>query len=139
MRPGDIGWEQLPPVHFDMRSPYEIVATDWNRRPRAMSLDTLERTYKSSGFVFSTPSFYVMGRPVRKYAPIEHILDDTYYFDHDTCDTWFIAIMAGDIKAAWRILPWELPWMAWVRDNDPLDELRFYETRRLMRLSGVAP
>lgn len=118
-------------------SPHDLVLADWQARPRDQSLRFYEELHMSMGFLFSTPDFFVMGRPVRKYAPIEHILDVQCRFERATCDTWFIFQMAGDMTKAWSIMPWELPWMCWVRDNDPTGELRFYETRRLMRLSGV--
>lgn len=118
-------------------SPYEIVLKDWLERPRDRLLDDYERIHKQRGFVFATPTFYVMGRPVRKFAPLEQILDVEHVFDASTCDTWFIFQLSGDMRAAWQILPWELPWMCWTRDNDPQQELMFFETRRLMRLTGL--
>lgn len=118
-------------------SPYTQTLRDWVRRPRDRSLEEYETIHKCNGFVFSTPAFYVMGRPVMKYAPVESILDVEHVFDFAQCDTWFVFVLTGQIEQAWKILPWELPWMCWVRDNDPQQELRFFETRRLMRLSGV--
>jgi len=118
-------------------SPYETVMLDWLQRPRDRPLDHYERIHKQRGFVFATPEFYIMGRPVRKYAPIEDILNVECDFAPSTCDTWFIFQLAGDMRAAWKIMPWELPWMCWTRDNDPQQELMFFETRRLMRLTGV--
>ena len=119
-------------------TPYAQTVADWQARPRPYSLRHYEDVHKRQGFLFSTPEFYVMGRPVRKYAPMEQILDVEHVFATGTCDCWYVFLMAGDTRKAWSILPYELPWMCWQRDNDPLDELRFYETRRLMRLSGVA-
>lgn len=118
-------------------TPYELTLADWRARPRDRSLRWYEEMHMARGFLFSTPAFYVMGRPVRKYAPIEQILDVGHMFDFEQCDTWFVFLMAGDIRQAWKVLPWELPFIAWVRDNDPLGELQFHETRRLMRLSGI--
>ena len=127
----------IPPVPRPSKSPYETVLADWLARPRDRLLDDYERIHKQHGFLFVTPDFYVMGRPVRKYAPLEQILDVNHRFEASTCDTWFIFQLAGDMTKAWRILPWELPWMCWTRDNDPQQELMFFETRRLMRLTGV--
>ena len=118
-------------------SPYEMLALDWLKRPRGMTLAWYEDAHKCNGFLFSTPDFYVMGRPVIRCAPLEQILDVTHRFDPELCDTWYVFQMAGDVRRAWSILPWELPFICWQRDNDPSDELRFYETARMMRLSGV--
>jgi hypothetical protein len=117
-------------------SPYERTLADWAKRPRDHSLAWYEEVHKRQGFVFSTPAFYIMGRPVMKYAPIPHILDVEHVFDFEQCDTWFIFVLTGETRQAWSIMPWELPFMCWSRDNDPTGELRFYETRRLMRLSA---
>ena len=121
------------PMRFT--SPYERTLYNWLMRPRDKPLAWYEDQHKSRGFVFATPDFYVMGRPVRKYAPLEQILDVTHRFDPATCDCWYVFLLTGDVRKAWSILPYELPWMCWVRDNDPHDDLRFYETARLMRLS----
>ncbi len=122
---------------LDARTPYEEVVADWLARPRERPLAWYEEQHKRRGFVFATPAFYVLCRPVRKYAPIEQILDVEHVFDFEQCDTWYVFLMAGDIKQALRMMPWELPWMAWSRDNDPTAELRFYETRRVMRFAGL--
>lgn len=120
-----------------MSNPYEQTLADWERRPRDWPLRHYEDLHKARGFVFATPEFYVMGRPVRKYAPLEQILDIEHNFAFPSCDTWYIFQMTGDVAKAWAVLPWSLPWVCFVRDNDPTSELRFYETHRLMRLSGV--
>lgn len=127
----------FPQSWVDSLSPYERTAYDWAAYPRSHSLQWYEDMHKAHGFVFATPAFYVMGRPVRKYAPLEQILDVEHVFDFDTCDTWYVFLMCGNLWKAWSVLPWELPFICWQRDNDPTEELRFYETRRVMRLSGV--
>lgn len=122
-------------------TPHELIVADWQARPRDRSLRWYEEIHLDCGFVFSTPDFFVMGRPVRKYAPLEQILDVTHHFDPATCDTWYVFQMAGDIRKVWSILPQELPWVCWHREGDlepdGTERLRFYETRRVMRLSGV--
>ena len=68
----------------------------------------------ADGFLFSTPSFFIMGRP------------------HERPNTWFIEGMAGDMSRAWSILPYELPFVSFQRfDNS----LRFIPIERLRRLS----
>lgn len=113
---------------------YERILEDYARRPRPHPLAWYEERYKREGFLYVTPAFYIMGRPVRKYAEIEQITDDACMFDFETCDTWYIAEAAGEIRQAWRVLPWELPWICFQRNRE--QDLQFYETRRLMRLSG---
>lgn len=117
-------------------SPFQITFQEWERRPRDKPLWWYEDRHKEQGFVFATPRFYVMGRPVRKYAPLEQIMDVEHVFEPKSCDTWFIFQLTGDMRECWSILPWEMAWMAFTRDNDPEQELKFYETRTLMRLTG---
>lgn len=118
-------------------SPYAQTAEDWAIRLREKPLRWYEEEHKLKGFVFCTPDFYIMGRPVKRDAPPEQILDVTHQFFPPACDCWYVFLMCGDVRKAWSILPYELPWLCWQRDNDPSDELRFYETRRMMRLSGA--
>ena len=71
----------------------------------------LERNYQE-GFVFSTPYFFIMGRPIM--------------------ESWINEAMAGDTDKAWSILPYELPFVSFQRfDNS----LRFIPSERLRRLS----
>lgn len=79
------------------------------------------------GFVFSTPAFFIMGRPVDKDAPHGLILDPSYQFKREECDCWHVYLAAGDLGRAWSILPWPLGWMSFERKN----ELRFVETERI--------
>lgn len=74
----------------------------------------LERNYRD-GFVFSTPSFFIMGRP------------------HDERpNTWFIEAMAGDCSKAWDILPYPMGWIAFYRFDK---ELHIVPAEALRRLS----
>ena len=76
----------------------------------------LESHYRH-GFVFSTPSYFVMGRPImgNPMAP---------------GGAWFISAMAGSASEAWSILPWPLPWIGFERfDNRP----RFHRMEHLRR------
>ena len=78
----------------------------------------LERNYQE-GFVFSTPYFFIMGRPIMVMG-------------RTIMESWFIEAMAGDTDKAWSILPYELPFVSFQRfDNS----LRFIPIERLRRLS----
>ena len=74
--------------------------------------EALERNYRD-GFVFSTPSFFIMGRP------------------HERPNTWFIEGMAGDCAKAWSILPWPMGWVAFHRFDSELHLHRMEDIRRL--------
>jgi hypothetical protein len=67
----------------------------------------------ADGFLFSTPSFFIMGRP------------------HERPNTWFIEGMAGDCSKAWSILPWPMGWIAFHRFDSELHIHRMEDIRRL--------
>jgi hypothetical protein len=83
------------------------------------------------GFVFSTPTYFIMGRPVPRSADPALIVNPTHTFPREECDTWMIYLLAGDPAPAWDIMPWPLAWFGFERRN----ELRFYPVDRIKRLS----
>ncbi len=82
------------------------------------------------GFVFSTPDFFVMGRPVVSVAPPIAITDPRVSFARSDC--WHVFLLAGDIRKAWGIVPYDLPMMSFERKN----ELRFYPMTVIRRASA---
>lgn len=86
------------------------------------------------GFVYATPDFFVMGRPVNRKAAPELIRDATHAFPREECDAWFIHAAAGNMPKMWSITPWPLGWIGWTRLHDPLSELQFTPTETLKRL-----
>lgn len=90
--------------------------------------------HAKSGFVYSTPDFFVMGRPVLRSAAPELIRDARHVFRREECDAWFIHAAAGNMPKMWAITPWPLGWIGWTRMRDSLDELTFIPTESLKRL-----
>lgn len=78
----------------------------------------LEANYRD-GFVFSTPTYFIMGRP---------ILDDPRALG----GAWFCEAASGDTSAMWTILPYPLPWIGWERFDS---RLRFHRTSEIRRLT----
>lgn len=119
-------------------SPYETLAADWAAKPRPRTLLEQEALHKIHGFVYCTPLFYAMGRPVKRDAPAAIIRDPEFDFTPAECDAWYVAEMAGDMRSMWAIMPWPLPFIGWCRATDPLQEVRFYPVETLKRLTGWA-
>ena len=121
-------------------SPYEQLLAEWRARPRAhgRTLEEQEALYKARGFVFATPEFYAMGRAVPKGQPDAQVLDPNVCWPRFQCDTWYIAEMCGSMGAMWPIMPWPLPWIAWCSAKDPLQEVRYYQTETLRRMTTGA-
>ena len=69
-----------------------------------------------NGFVFSTPDFFVMGRPVISSAEQSKIVG-LHLFPPGLCDCWHVYLQAGDMSRAWGMLPWELPLVSFERNN----------------------
>lgn len=90
--------------------------------------------HAKNGFVYSTPDFFVMGRPVVRSASEAVIRDATHAFPPAECDAWFVHAAAGNIPKMWATMPWPLEWIGWTRLRDPLDELTFVRTESLKRL-----
>lgn len=80
------------------------------------------------GYVFSTPSAFLMGRPIAKDAPHALQADPWYVFPFDECDCWMVWLAAGDVAEMIRLIPYPLPWLAWARRDGAL---RFYQTVRV--------
>lgn len=119
-------------------SPYRQLLNEWRARPRqhGLTLEEQEHEYKCTGFVFSTPWFYAMGRGVCSSAPQEEIKNPRAEFPLRDIDAWYVAEMAGDMRALWTIMPWRLPKVGWCLAKDPLQEVRFYPIEQIERLTG---
>src|SRR6185436_18250051 len=95
--------------------PFEQAKAVYSKEPCRRSFETDLALHFEFGFVFSTPRFFCMGRPVQRSAPHGLILDPSYTFKPEECDTWLVWLMAGDVSAAWSVLPWPLPWLCFER------------------------
>jgi len=82
------------------------------------------------GYVFSTPDYFIMGRPVKHDAPDSCIVDPLYQFPRCEWDAWHIYLYSGDITKCWDIEPFKFPWVTFERKN----VLRRYPMDRLKRL-----
>jgi hypothetical protein len=80
------------------------------------------------GFVFSTPTAFIMGRPVRHDANAAEIKDPTIQFTDP--DGWWVYLAAGEsIPLFFEHEPYALPWIGWERKNKP----RWYRREGVMK------
>lgn len=95
-------------------TPAELAASFYADGARGSFRDDLE-AHLLNGYVFSTPEFFVMGRPVERAAPEIFILDPWHVFRPADCDAWLIYLAAGDWRKAMAMLPYPLHWIGWER------------------------
>jgi hypothetical protein len=72
------------------------------------------------GFVLSTPTAFVMGRPIARVAPHALQADPWFQFPSESCDCWLVWLASGDLASIWRLVPYPLPWLAWARRDGAL-------------------
>jgi hypothetical protein len=69
------------------------------------------------GYVFSTPEYFAMGRPVRSSASPADMVNPWVNWPRETCDAWLVYLAAGDMQKALTCVPYPLPWIAFERGN----------------------
>ena len=103
--------------------------------PRTFEQDML--AHLSHGYLFSTPEYLLMARPVWSAAPQEAINDVYMLFPDQVVDAWYVYAfalrddlgLAGLVKKLLRHIPYYLPFTAWERSGHPLT---FFSTTKLM-------
>lgn len=112
-------------------TPYEQAKAVYDSEPCVRAFREDLTLHLLNGFVFSTPSYFIMGRAVPRAADPVLIVNPAHVFACEDCDTWMIYLLAGDPRPAWDIMPWPMAWFGFERKN----ELRFYPVDRMKRLS----
>ena len=102
------------------------------KSPRSFEHDLV--LHLEHGFVFSTPAYFVMGRPVKSSAPEYAILNPCVNWPRAECDCWHVYLCAGDIKRAFGVMPWPLPCVSYERDG----KLRFLTMEQVIRTTEMA-
>lgn len=112
-------------------SPYDRMAELYVRHPQERSFDFYLNWHLRYGYVFSTPTLFVMGRATIKDAPIE-----LHEITPDLPNCWYLHALAGDPCEAWRFLPYPLPWVGFERlDGTGQRVARYYPSSTLARFS----
>jgi len=114
-------------------SPYEQMAEKYRRHPQDAPFADYIAWHMAYGFVFATPEYFVMGRPVTR----SRFHPDSFDAPAADNDCWYVHAMAGNVSKVWDILPYPLGWVAFERSRGGKLELQIVELERLRRLCSV--
>lgn len=116
-------------------SPYERISAEYEARPREKPFAYYVAWHFINGFVFSTPEFFIMGRPINKGYCERNGVPLCPPETGQYADTWYLHAFAGDMQKAWSILPYPLPYIAWERMREARLELTVIAFDRIKSLS----
>jgi len=118
-----------------MRTPFDEVSELYEVYPQARTFEEDLCAHISSGYVISTPEFFVMGRGVDRWGGEETIADPWHRFPEGEVNAWFVYAFAGRLTgeagaAFRRAIPYELEWVGWARYGR---RVRFYRWEEFVR------
>lgn len=115
----------------DVLTPFEQAAAVYRREPCARTFTEDVEAHFMGGWVFSTPRFFVMARPV-KFAWGDDVVLNPFVLSSDP-DMWHVWIAAGDWREALKHAPFPLPWISIERRT----QLKRYAWHRFLRRSAI--
>ena len=111
-------------------TPVWMAAAVYEAEPCARSFREDLEAHLQNGYVFSTPTAFVMGRPVDSGADPAQIVDPWHGFNPAECDAWLVYLAAGNIADVLRQEPFQLTFFMWERKN----VLRRFHAKTVKRL-----
>lgn len=111
-------------------TPVERAAAVYAREPCARTFREDLEAHLLHGYVWSSPTAFVMARPVNRLAPRELIVNPWHVFAEEEVDCWLVYLAAGCRTEIWGACPKWLPFVMWERNN----VLRTYYAQRVKRL-----
>ena len=78
-------------------TPAEQAAAVYERETCARSFREDIEAHLLNGYVFSTPTMFIMGRAVDRLAPRELIVDPWHTFPEADRNAWLIYLAAGNV------------------------------------------
>jgi len=113
--------------------PFDIIAGLYTKFPQPRSFDEDIAAHISTGYVFSAPDFFIMGRAIDRFADPSLIEDPWHQFDKT--NAWLVYAFSGSSQNIIDFIPNPLQWIGFQRRGNPL---RFYDFSALTRrLSGA--
>ena len=107
-------------------TPAEQAALVYTQEPCANTFEHDLYWHLQNGYVFSTPDYFIMGRPVDVSAPDSMQLDPSVKFNAP--NGWLVWLAAGEIACFNDIAPYRLPFIGFQRRN----RLRWYKAEKLL-------
>jgi hypothetical protein len=98
-------------------TPVEKAAAVYQREWCASTFREDLEAHLLNGYVHSTPTAFVMARPVCSTVDEGLILNPWHRFDRGECDAWLIWLAAGDLASLLSLFPFPLPLMGWQKRN----------------------
>jgi hypothetical protein len=103
-------------------TPVELAAQVYTREECSASFREDLEAHLLTGYVHSTPTAFVMARPVSVLADESLILDPWHSFPREDQDAWLVWLAAGDLASLLVLFPYQLPLIGWQKRN----KLRFH-------------
>ena len=112
-------------IHNPAMLAANVYLHEWSARSFEEDLDI----HLLTGFVVSTPEYFIMARLVVHDAPEEQITDPLYVFPPDEVDCWHIWLAAGDFTQFWNEDKHDCQWVSWQKRN----KLKVYRMETIKR------
>jgi hypothetical protein len=96
-------------------TPYEQAARVYLKEPCRRTFREDLENHLFLGWVFNTPSLFMMGRRVQSTWKHKQIADSSLADTEGDC--WHVWLAAGDMREAIRFIPFDLPLLSFERAN----------------------
>ena len=117
-------------VHHKINRPAWLAAQVYRTQPCEKTFQEDWEAHLLFGYVFSTPEYFIMGRPVCFSASNADICNPMVSFNPEKCDMWHIFLMSGDTTAVWNCMPYHLPNISFQGKNNKLRRYNFDQIKQ---------
>ena len=111
--------------------PFDRVVELYRRWPLERSFEEDMSAHISTGYVVSTPDYFLMARGVDRFAPEEELADPWRGFERQEENAWLIYSFAGSSRNFLSFVPYPLKWVGFARRGRGL---KFYDYERITRI-----
>ena len=99
-------------------NPFDQIAELYKKYPQPRTFEEDLAAHISTGYVVSTPDYFIMGRAVDRYAKPDMIEDPWHSFTDP--NAWLVYAFAGSRRNSLSFVPFRLKWIGFQRRNHPL-------------------